>query len=153
MDPWFKDYANNRKYNTNRYTTSANQEMQNIETNIQKAKQAANSLMGSGLRGENGQDPETALSLLQTYVLPIMFYGLEVILPSGKALSVFDMQYKRLLKQILSLPDTTADSAVYLLSGLLPAEAVIHERVFTLFGNILRLADTSIENKLAKTAT
>ena len=130
--------------------TSTNQEMQNVETNIQKAKRAAYSLMGSGLHGENGQDPETALSLLQTYVLPILFYGLKVILPPGKALSVLDVQYKRLLKQILSLPDTTADPAVYLLSGLLPAEAVIHKRVFTLFGNITRLADTSIENQLAK---
>ena len=130
--------------------TSTNQEMQNVETNIQKAKRAAYSIMGSGLHGENGQDPETALSLLQTYVLPILFYGLEVILPSGKALSVLDVQYKRLLKQILSLPDTTTDPAVYLLSGLLPAEPVIHKRVFTLFGNITRLADTSIENQLAK---
>ena len=26
-------------------------------------------------------------------------------------------------------------------------EAVIHKRVFTLFGNITRLADTSIENQ------
>ena len=112
--------------------TSTNQEMQNVETNIQKAKRAAYSLMGSGLDGKNGQDPETALSFLQTYVLPILFYGLEVILPSGKPLSVLDVQYKRLLKQILSLPETTADPAV--LSGLLPAEAVIHKRVFTLFG-------------------
>ena len=65
--------------------TSTNQEMQNVETNIQKAKRAAYSLMGSGLHGENGQDPETALSLLQTYVPPILFYGFEVILPSEKS--------------------------------------------------------------------
>ena len=46
--------------------TSTNQEMQDVETNIQKAKRAAYSLMGSGLNCGNGQDPETALSLLQT---------------------------------------------------------------------------------------
>ena len=51
---------------------------------------------------------------------------------------------------VLSLPDTTADPAVHLLSGLLPAEALIHKRTFTLFGNITRLADTSIENQVAK---
>ena len=71
-------------------------------------------------------------------------------LPTGKALSVPDVQFKKRLKQILSLPDTTADPAVYLLSGLLPAEALIHKRMFTLFGNITRLADTSIENQLTK---
>ena len=104
--------------------TSTNQEMRNVETNIQKAKRVVYSLMGSGLHGENGQDPETVLSLLQTYVLPILFYGLEVILPTGKALSVLDTQYKRLLKQILLWSETTADPAIYLLSGLLPPEAV-----------------------------
>lgn len=48
--------------------TSKNQEMLNVEANIQKARRTVFSLMGSGLHGENGQDPETALSLLQTYV-------------------------------------------------------------------------------------
>ena len=76
----------------------ANQEMQNVETNIQKAKRTVYGLMGSGLHGENGQDPETALSLLQTYVLPVLFYRLEVILPTGKVLSVLDLQFKKLVK-------------------------------------------------------
>ena len=51
-----------------------------------------------------------------------------MILATGKALSVLDVQLKKLLKQILSLPDTTADPAVYLLSGLLPAEALIPQK-------------------------
>ena len=46
--------------------TSTNQEMNNVETNIQKAKRTIYSLMGSGLHGENGLDPETAISLLQS---------------------------------------------------------------------------------------
>ena len=91
------------------------------------------SLMGTGLHGENGLDPKTAISLLQTYVIPVLFYGLEVILPTGKALDTLEIQYKKLLKQILSLPSTTADPAVYLLSGLLPAEALIHKRMLTLY--------------------
>lgn len=127
-----------------------NQEIRNVEANIQKAKRAAFSLMGAGLHGENGQDPETALSLLQTYVTPVLFYGLEIITPTGKPLSVLDTQYKKLLKQILSLPNNTADPAVYLLSGVLPAEAVIHKRILTLFGNITRLAESAVEYRLAK---
>ncbi|MEW8544949.1 MAG: hypothetical protein AB2693_15595, partial [Candidatus Thiodiazotropha sp.] len=130
--------------------TSANQEMQNVETNIQKAKRATYSLMGSGLHGENGHDPETAISLLQTYVLPVLFYGLEVVLPTGKALNTLEIQYKKLLKQILSVPSTTADPAVYILSGLLPAEALIHKRLLSLYGNITRLPENSIEKRLAR---
>ena len=65
--------------------STTNQEMRNVETNIQKARRTIYSLMGTGLHGENGLDPETAISLLQTYVIPVLFYGLEVILPTGKA--------------------------------------------------------------------
>ncbi|MCG7875776.1 MAG: reverse transcriptase domain-containing protein [Candidatus Thiodiazotropha endolucinida] len=132
------------------HRSSTNQEMHNVEINIQKAKRTTYSLMGSGLHGENGLDPETAISLLQTYVFPVLFYGLEIIIPTGKALSTLDVQYKKLLKQILSIPCTTADPAVYLLSGLLPPEAMIHKRMFSLFGNITRLPETAIEIRLAK---
>lgn len=130
--------------------STTNQEMKNVETNIQKARRTIYSLMGSGLHGENGLDPETAVSLLQTYVIPVLFYGLEVILPTGKALDTLEIQYKKLLKQILSVPCTTADPAVYLLSGLLPAEAIIHKRLLTLYGNITRLSENSVEKRLAK---
>ena len=67
--------------------SSSNQEMQAVESNIQKAKRTIYSLMGTGLHGENGLDPETSISLLQTYVLPVLFYGLEVVIPTGKSLN------------------------------------------------------------------
>ena len=42
-----------------------------------------------------------------------------------------------------------ADPAVYILNGTLPVEAVLHKRVLTLFENICRLPQTSIERQLA----
>ena len=130
--------------------SSSNQEMQAVESNIQKAKRTIYSLMGTGLHGENGLDPETSISLLQTYVLPVLFYGLEVVIPTGKSLNVLETQYKKLLKQILSIPTATADPAVYILSGILPAEAMIHKRILSLYGNITRLSSDSVEYQLAK---
>jgi hypothetical protein len=44
------------------------------------------SLMGTGLHGENGLDPETSISLLKTNILPILTYGLEIVIPKGKIL-------------------------------------------------------------------
>jgi hypothetical protein len=46
--------------------------------------------MRSGLHGENGLDPVTSISILRTYVMPIMFYGLETLLPSGKTIQKND---------------------------------------------------------------
>jgi hypothetical protein len=53
-----------------------------VNENIKKATRALYSLrlMGVGLHGENGIDPETTISLLRTYVLPILYYGLEILL-------------------------------------------------------------------------
>ena len=93
--------------------------------NIQKARKVTYSLMASGLHGENGLDPESSLSMLQTYVLPVLTYGLEVIVPTNKALTTLETQYKKTIKQLLSLPSNTADPAVYIISGTIPLEGVV----------------------------
>ena len=132
--------------------SSSNQERQAVESNIQKAKQTVYSLISTGLHGENGLDPETEISLLQTYVFPVLYYGLEIIIPTGKILNVLAIQQKKLLKQILSNSTTTADPAVYMyiLSGTLMAEAMIHKRISSVYGNITRLPEKSVVYQLAK---
>ncbi|CAG2246109.1 unnamed protein product [Mytilus edulis] len=69
---------------------------------------------------------------------------------------MFKEWYKDLTSQIkwegeLSkhLPERTADSATYLLSGQMPIEAEIDKRTLTLFGNIIRNPNT-VEFKLAQ---
>lgn len=106
--------------------------------------------MGTGLHGENGLDPETSTALLRTYILPILTYGLEIVIPKGKILDNLQLQYKKLLKQILSLNINVADPAVYLISGLLPIEAEIHLKILTMFGNITRANKKSSEWRLAE---
>ena len=75
---------------------------------------------------------------------------MKVIVPSGKALDILERHYKRLLKHILSLPSTVAHPAIYLLSGMLPIEAVLHKRILSLFCNITRLPEDSVDLHLAK---
>ena len=75
--------------------SSSDQEMHAVETNIQKAQRTMYSLMGAILHGENGLDPETTVSLLQTYVFPVLYYGLEITIPNGKALNRPEVQQKK----------------------------------------------------------
>ena len=130
--------------------SETNSTQSTVNENIKKATRALYSLMGVGLHGENGIDPETTISLLRTYVLPILYYGLEILLPTGKILEQLNIHYKKVLKQILSLYINVADPAIYILSGLLPIEAEIHIKVLTFFGNITRSEHTSIEWRLAE---
>jgi hypothetical protein len=55
-----------------------------------------------------------------------------------------NINYKKMLKQILSLYINVADPAIYILSGLLSIEAEIHVKAITLFGNITRSDRSSI---------
>ena len=84
--------------------------------------------MGAGLHGDNGLDPDSSIHILQTYVLPLLVYGLEVLLLRKTLLDKLERTYKTFLKQILSLPSSTADSATYILSGTIPIEGVIYKK-------------------------
>ena len=65
-------------------------------------------------------------------------------------MEVLDKFNKHNINHLLSLPVTMADLTIYLLSGTLLIEAMIHHRVLTFFGNISRLSDSSIEKRLAE---
>ena len=123
-----------------------------VRKNMQKARRTKYSLMGSGLHGHNGLDPETCrpLHLLSIFVLPVLVYGLEVVLPKNALVEKLERTYKQFIKHVLSLPTTVADSAVYILSGTIPIEGVIHKRALNLFGNICCLDDSSIKKQLAR---
>lgn len=122
----------------------------NVENNIKKARRATYSLMPAGLHGENGLDPETSLQLIRTYILPILLYGLEIIIPNRTQITKLELFQKKLLKQILSVPPNTSDAAIYLLTGFLPIEAQIHKKALQFFNNITNQGEESIEFKLAK---
>ena len=80
----------------------------------------------------------------------MLLYGLEVAAPSKTNLDILERFLRTSLKQILSLPTSTASPAVYILTGVLPAEAMIHKRILALFGSICRLSEESVEKRLAR---
>ena len=89
--------------------------------------------MPSGCDGHNGLDPESAIHLLQTYILPILIYGMEVVLPKGKHLDSLEKFYKTIWSYYFQCP----------------IEATIHKRALVLFGNICRPSPDSIEKQVA----
>ncbi|XP_045205894.2 uncharacterized protein LOC123558082 [Mercenaria mercenaria] len=122
----------------------------NVDNNISKARRTVYSFMPSGLHGHNGLDLCSMLHLIQLYVSPVLTYGLEVIFPKKTDLERLEKYQRRLLKHILSIPNNTTDSAVYILSGFLPVEAQIHKKALVLFNNICLQNDQSVEKAIAK---
>ncbi|CAC5422224.1 unnamed protein product [Mytilus coruscus] len=122
-----------------------------VEENIKKTRRSFYSLMGTGLHGKNGLGPETDITILNTYVMPILTYGLDILLPTGRILDSIHQFHKKMIKQILSLAKNTADQAVYILSRSLPIEAELNLKTLSLFGNITRADKSTIEWRLAET--
>ena len=54
---------------------------------------------------------------------------------------------RKFLKHILGV---SADPALYVFTGTIPVEGVIHKRARSLFGSVCRLEENSTEKKLAE---
>jgi hypothetical protein len=61
---------------------------------------------------------------------------MELLLPFSKPLEQLELFQKKILKQMLSLPMSCPDPAVYILTGILPIAAQIHIKALTFFNNI-----------------
>ena len=83
-----------------------------------------------------------------TKPIPVLLYGMELLLPSSKPLEQLELFQKRILKQILSLAMSCLDPAVYILTGILPIEAQIHIKALTFFNNICHQGERNLRKSL-----
>lgn len=123
---------------------------QNVEENIIKSRRSTYALIGTGFHDKNGFDAETLMHLYKTYVLPVLLYGMELLIPSRHNLDKLEFFLKKMLKQLLSVPINRPDPAVYVLTGILPIEGQIHIKALNFFNNICNQVDDSVEKQIAK---
>ena len=76
-----------------------------IEERIKTARCSVYALMGAGLHGLNGVNPEVSISMWQTYVRPRLMYGLESVYLSKSDISKLELYQRKVLRQILHLPE------------------------------------------------
>ena len=132
-----------------RATTISKTAEENVQFNISKARKTVYSLLSAGLHGQNGLGPQASLHIARIYVLPILLYGFELILPNQTLTECLEIFQKKLYKRLLSVPINTPGSAVYILSGFLPVEAQINKNALIFFNNVCHQSETSIEKRLA----
>ena len=112
-----------------------------VQKHVTSARRTAYSLLGAGLHGRNGLDPAASFKLITLYVIPTLLYGLEATILRRADFNKLETFYRGLLRQVQSLPVSTAKEAIYLLLGTVPIEAVIHQHILSFFGSITRLED------------
>ena len=91
----------------------------------------------------------TNLHLLKTYVLPVLLYGIELVLPCKALVNKLETYQKKMLEQILSLPMSTADVAFFVIYRFLPVEGQIDKKILTLLNNVAQQDNTSVEKHIA----
>ena len=116
----------------------------NIQERISLARRTLYSLIKTGVHGTNGLNARTSCKIYQVYVIPRLLYGLETIHLQNRDISELCSFHLSTLKQIQSLPNRTATSAVYLLLGVLPITAELHKRQLSLFHAIATSENNSM---------
>ena len=107
-----------------------------IDARIKLGRATAYALMGVGFCGVKGLNPTITRTMMATYVVPRMIYGLESQLLSNPQLNKLGDFHRNMLRQLQGLPQHVAKEAIYLLLGVLPLQAIIHLRTLKLFHKI-----------------
>ena len=103
----------------------------------------------AGLARRHNTNQAAALSVQNTFSLPVLLSGVACLSLTTSDHNVLDKHFKSTLNRLMKLPDKTPDPVIYFLAGTPPIKAHIHRRQLSLFGMITRLPN----NILHKTAT
>ena len=95
-------------------------------------------MMSVGMFGLTAAHPTAGLKLWQTYYLPVLLFGLEVERLTSGNIDQLEGCQRRMLKNIMHLPQSTAIPALHILSGLLPIKALLDKQTLTQFVSFLR---------------
>ena len=113
----------------------------NILSRFTAHRRAVFSLLPSGLaRGHRG-NPAAAVRVERLYGLPVLLSGMASLVLSTQEVSLISSHFKQHMERLLKLHKATPDPVVWFLAGSLPAEAVLHLRMLSLFGMLARLND------------
>ena len=107
-----------------------------VDECIPSARRCAYSLMGAGLHGQNGVNPMVSLTMWNVFILPCLVYALDILILIKTEISKINQSHKKFLKQIMHLPDKTADAVFYVLLGQIPLRAKFINALWELWGHI-----------------
>jgi hypothetical protein len=124
--------------------SSSDENRINIEERIALARRTLYTLIQTGVHGINGLNLRTSCKIYQVYVIPRLLYGLETLNLKNKDMTTLFIFHLSTLKPLQSLPIRTANSAVYLLLGILPIFAELHKRQLSLLHQIAMSENVSI---------
>ena len=93
---------------------------------------------------QTGLDPETSYQIYNTYVLPRLLYGLEVLPLKTTHINKLEDFHQKTIRFLQSLPQRTSIAAIYLLLSALPLQAEYHKKQLSLLYSLLACENNKI---------
>ena len=113
----------------------------NIMARLSAHRSAVFALLNAGLAKAHRANPAASLRVERLYGIPVLLSGLATMVLAPPELAVIIGNFKQHVEQLLKLHSATPECVVWFLGGCLPFEALLHLRMFSLFGMITRLQD------------
>ncbi len=122
----------------------------NIQKRISVSRRTLYALIPCGMHGSNGLSPKISYKIYQSYVLPRLLYGTEILPLTNTQLNELERFHINTIRNIQALPQRTPKCIAYLLIGATPIIAEYHKRQLALLGNILRCDNNCIRDLLLR---
>jgi hypothetical protein len=111
----------------------------NILARLSAHRTAVFALLNAGLARGHRANPAASLQVEKLYGIPVLLSGLATMVLAPSDLAVIIGNFKQHVERLLKLHSATPECVVWFLGGCLPFEALLHLRIFSLFGMITRL--------------
>ena len=102
--------------------------MVNIVKRISAHKKSLLGVGATGITRTSRTNPAASIRIHNLYALPVLFSGLASLVISKTELKPLSNHLKNTLQSLQRLHQKTPRAVVFLLGGLLPAEAILHCR-------------------------
>ena len=110
-----------------------------IMNRIASHRKALGATLSSGLAYKSRVNPIIGIRLAKLYGSPVLLSGLSSLVICDSEIAIIDQHYKDTYQNLQKLLQKTPRSVVFFLGGILPARALIHLRMLSLFGMVARL--------------
>ena len=110
-----------------------------IQQRIASHKRSLWSILQSGMSRRHRANPLSSLQAERTFCSPVLFSGVAALILSRTEKDSLISYVKTTTQNLLKLHPKTLEPFVFLISGTLPGEAVLHLRQLSLFLMICRL--------------
>ena len=102
-------------------------------------RKALGATLSSGVAFKSRANPIIGLKMARIYGSPVLLSGISSLVSSSSDIAIIDQHLKDTYQNLQKLHQRTPRSVVFFLGGSLPAQALLHLRMLSLFGMVARL--------------